>query len=336
VLWTNVQNSEFTYDVVATTFGGAIAFTNNGGPYGITGLNSTGGTAWTYPIAGTLNAAWSLREIADINNDGNSDISALYGFNGTVVAISGSTGAEQWIFNMGTSNNGTVEMLDDLDKNGFLDLTCSGPQTAFRVDSKTGTQQWVQSFGASYIRDAGLLGDINSDTVSEVMYSTQAPGRVYIVNGKNGNILYMYEFGSTLTYRADRVAALNSVDGNPYNEFVGVCRDGRVKCFNGGNGTVIGITNINTTIPDKFTLSQNYPNPFNPETNIKFGLPKASNVKLAVYDMLGREVEVIINNKMDAGSYNATWNAMPYASGVYFYRLTADGFTDVKKMIVVK
>jgi hypothetical protein len=336
VLWTNVQNSEFTYDVVATTFGGAIAYTNNGGPYGITGLSSSGSTAWTYPIAGSLNAAWSLRETPDINNDGNSDITALYGFNGTVVALSGSTGAQQWIFNMGTSNNGTVELLDDLDKNGFVDLTCSGPQTAFRVDSKTGAQLWVQSFGASYIRDAGLLGDINSDTVSEVMYSTQAPGRVYIVNGKNGNILYMYEFGSTLTYRADRVAALNSVDGNPYNEFVGVCRDGRVKCFNGGNGTVIGITNINTTIPDKFSLSQNYPNPFNPETNIKFGLPKASNVKLAVYDMLGREVDVIINNKMDAGSYNATWNALPYASGVYFYRLTADGFTDVKKMIVVK
>jgi hypothetical protein len=71
---------------------------------------------------------------------------------------------------------------------------------------------WSPSFGASYIRDAGVLGDITSDTVAEVLYSTQAPGRVYVLNGKNGTILFSYEFGSTLTYRADRVAAL-SVDG---------------------------------------------------------------------------------------------------------------------------
>lgn len=336
VLWTNIINSEFTYDVVSTTVGGAIAFTNNGGPYGIVGFNGSGNTIWNYPIPGSLNAVWSMKEVADINGDGNTDINGLYGFNGTVVALSGSTGAQVWTVNMGTSNNGTVELLDDLDLNGFKDITCSGPQTAFRVDSKTGSQMWVQSFGASYIRDAGMLGDISGDTIAEVLYSTQAPGRVYVLNGKTGTVVFSYEFGSTLTYRADRVAALNSVDGNPYNEFVGVCRDGRIKCFNGGPGEIIGITNLNTNIPDKFALHQNYPNPFNPETNIRFELPKTADVKLFVYDILGREVETIINNRMDAGVYNATWNATPYSSGVYFYRLTAGDYTSVKKMIVIK
>jgi hypothetical protein len=194
----------------------------------------------------------------------------------------------------------------------------------------------VQSFGASYIRDAGILGDITSDTVSEVLYSTQAPGKVFVVNGKTGDILFSYEFGSTLTYRADRVAALNSVDSNPWNEFVSVCRDGRIKCFNGGPGVVIGITNINATIPDKFSLYQNYPNPFNPETQFKFDVPKTSNIKIAVYDLLGREVSVLINGKMEPGVYNASWNATPFSSGVYFYRLTSDDFVSVKKMILVK
>lgn len=175
VLWTNIINSEFTYDVVSTTVGGAIAFTNNGGPYGIVGFNGSGNTIWNYPIPGSLNAVWSMKEVADINGDGNTDINSLYGFNGTVVALSGSTGAQVWTVNMGTSNNGTVELLDDLDLNGFKDITCSGPQTAFRVDSKTGSQMWVQSFGASYIRDAGMLGDISGDTIAEVLYSTQHP-----------------------------------------------------------------------------------------------------------------------------------------------------------------
>ncbi len=336
VLWTNIVNCEFNYDVASTTFGGAISYSSNGGPYGVTGLNGSGTTAWNYPIAGSLNAIWSMREVPDINNDGNTDIIGLYGFNGAVFALSGSTGTQSWIFNMGGSNNGTVELLDDLDKNGAPDITCSGPQTAFRVDSKTGTQQWVQSFGASYIRDAGILGDITSDTVAEVLYSTQAPGKVFVLNGKTGDILFSYEFGSTLTYRADRVAALNSVDGNQWNEFVSVCRDGRIKCFNGGPGVVIGISNINASVPDKFALYQNYPNPFNPETQFKFDVPKTSNIKIAVYDLLGREVSVLINGKMEPGVYNASWNAAPFASGVYFYRLTSDDFVSVKKMVVVK
>lgn len=336
VLWINQINSEFTYDVVSTTIGGAIAFSNNGGPYGIIGFNGTGGTIWNLPIPGASNSVWSMKEIADINGDGNTDIASLYGFTGSVNAISGSTGAQIWNLGLGSSNNGTVEVLDDLDQNGYKDLTYSGPQTAFRIDSKTGQQMWNQSFGASYIRDAGIIGDLSGDSVAEVMYSTQQPGRVYVLNGKTGVTVFMYEFGSTISFRADRVAALNSVDGNLYNEFVAVCRDGRIKCFNGGPGEIIGITNLNTGIPDKFTLHQNYPNPFNPETNIKFELPQTSDVKLFVYDILGREIEMIINNRMEPGIYNATWNAVHYSSGVYFYRLTAGEYTSVKKMIVVK
>ncbi|HRE11827.1 MAG TPA: T9SS type A sorting domain-containing protein, partial [Ignavibacteria bacterium] len=59
-------------------------------------------------------------------------------------------------------------------------------------------------------------------------------------------------------------------------------------------------------------------------------------VKIAVYDMLGREVDILINGKMEAGVYNASWNATPYSSGVYFYRLTTDEFVSVKKMILIK
>jgi subtilisin-like proprotein convertase family protein len=98
----------------------------------------------------------------------------------------------------------------------------------------------------------------------------------------------------------------------------------------------ISVHSISSEIPKKFLLLQNYPNPFNPSTNIHFAVPKSSSVKIAIYDMLGRELETIVNEKLDAGTYNANWNALKYSSGVYFYKLTAGDFTEFKKMILLK
>ena len=86
----------------------------------------------------------------------------------------------------------------------------------------------------------------------------------------------------------------------------------------------IGIQNISNEIPKSYSLSQNYPNPFNPVTNIKFQIPNAGFVKLSVYDMLGREVETLVNENLNAGTYNADWNAANYSSGVYFYRIESE------------
>ncbi len=98
----------------------------------------------------------------------------------------------------------------------------------------------------------------------------------------------------------------------------------------------IGIHNIQIGIPKVYSLSQNYPNPFNPTTSIIFGLPKASLVKLVVYDILGRVVSTLVNERRAAGMYNIAFDASNYASGVYFYKLDAGDFTSIKKMILLK
>lgn len=98
----------------------------------------------------------------------------------------------------------------------------------------------------------------------------------------------------------------------------------------------LGISNTGSNIPKDYSLSQNYPNPFNPVTHIKFTLPKDGKVSLKVYDMLGNEVAVYVNGFLKAGSYNADVDASDWASGVYFYRLTAQEFTATKKMMLVK
>ena len=89
-------------------------------------------------------------------------------------------------------------------------------------------------------------------------------------------------------------------------------------------------------VPKAFTLFQNYPNPFNPSTNISFSLPSRSFVSLKVFDLLGKEVATIVSEEMSAGSYSKQWNASKFASGVYFYRLQAGSFTEIKKLLFLK
>jgi len=97
-----------------------------------------------------------------------------------------------------------------------------------------------------------------------------------------------------------------------------------------------GIKSFENTIPEKFILEQNFPNPFNPSTTIKYLLPKSAFVTLCIYDILGRTVSTIINEWQTAGTYSVNWNAESMPTGVYFYKLSADGFSETKKMILIR
>jgi type IX secretion system substrate protein len=103
-----------------------------------------------------------------------------------------------------------------------------------------------------------------------------------------------------------------------------------------GDTGIVGIIQINSEVPEFFSLSQNYPNPFNPITRVKFALPKTSFVKLAIYDMLGTEVTTLVNESLKPGTYEVDWNASNYPSGVYYYKLVADEFVETKKMVLIK
>ncbi len=89
-------------------------------------------------------------------------------------------------------------------------------------------------------------------------------------------------------------------------------------------------------MPRNFTLSQNYPNPFNPATTINYSVAKETNVSIKVYDLMGREVATLVNEKKEPGNYEVNFNALNLASGIYFYRMNAGAFTSVKKMSVLK
>jgi len=128
-----------------------------------------------------------------------------------------------------------------------------------------------------------------------------------------------------------------------------ICADTII--FNGTytiNGTIcghsIGIKPIASKIPDSYNLYQNFPNPFNPVTKIKFAIPLSRGVsegrgvlvKITIYDVLGCQAAPLVNEQLKPGTYEVEWDGSKYRSGVYFYKLIANEFTDTKKMILIK
>lgn len=111
---------------------------------------------------------------------------------------------------------------------------------------------------------------------------------------------------------------------------------------------VVGSNKQISSLLTSFKLFQNYPNPFNPLTTINFNIPPMHNkppahpggkgvlTRLIIYDVLGREIAVLVNDFLEAGQYSISWDASDYASGLYFYKLITDDYTETRKMVLLK
>ena len=110
----------------------------------------------------------------------------------------------------------------------------------------------------------------------------------------------------------------------------------RAFIYKYGTKTIDDITPDKNIRPARFRLNQNYPNPFNPTTTVSFGISHLSFVSLKAYDVFGREVATLLNKEMAPGNYTQEWNAFNIVSGIYFLRLQAEDFIDVKKMVLLK
>ncbi|MFA7362043.1 MAG: T9SS type A sorting domain-containing protein [Candidatus Kapaibacterium sp.] len=99
---------------------------------------------------------------------------------------------------------------------------------------------------------------------------------------------------------------------------------------------ITGINNLSSELPDKYSLGQNYPNPFNPNTVIRYQLPVVSDVVIKVYDVQGRKVQTLVNERMQAGTYEVRFDGSGLTSGVYFYRIVTGSFSETRRMVLVK
>jgi len=191
------------------------------------------------------------------------------------------------------------------------------------------------SLTASYKPQYKLTGITPYSTVvgSGIFYDSAAPMQFAISSRRitQGGITYYFH-------------AWNGVGVNAYSSPDSTGRDSVVTWALSGptvenalwTDVPIGINNISSEVPKEFKLDQNYPNPFNPVTNIKFDVAKSGLVKIIVYDLLGKEVSVVLNRQLSPGRYIMDFNAENLSSGIYFYKLITDDFVSIKKMTLLK
>ena len=173
-------------------------------------------------------------------------------------------------------------------------------------------------------------------------YNEDPWGPCFTVRKDNAGIFMTYQIFSN--YVTDYNAPNGTYNHVAYNNFqsnfwIGIVsyavrnNGGITRFFTGRGGAV---TYTSSEIPGRYSLSQNYPNPFNPTTHFEFRIADFGLVRLTVFDAIGREIEALVNQQLQPGTYEVSWDASAYPSGVYYYRLEAGSFTHTNKMVLIK
>lgn len=213
-------------------------------------------------------------------------------------------------------------------------VTISGPDTV----TVNQTKQYSLTVSKSSKSGAGL------DIAAKFGSLNPVSGNIRLSNGElthnsnipmsNGTVTVQFNYTAPSTAGTDTLYATglatnsdNSNSGDDWNW----APNKRIIVKNS-----VGITPVSNTVPASFGLSQNFPNPFNPSTSIRFDVPKSAYVKLKVFDVSGKILDVLVNENLKQGTYEISWNASKYSSGIYFYSLETKDFSQTKKMMMIK
>ena len=183
-------------------------------------------------------------------------------------------------------------------------------------------------FAQWYQQNSGTTQNLNDVTFIDANNGTAVGGVGTIIKTTNGGTDWTSQSSGTINYLYG-VSFTDSNNGTAVGDY------GKILRTTNGGVTFIEDEN-NFTQPKDFLLKQNYPNPFNPSTSIRYSVPRSTIVVIKVYDILGNEIETLVNEEKPIGIYEITWNAENLPSGVYFYRLQTDNFVEIKKMVLLR
>jgi len=334
--------------------GGGTISSGTGQDFLLVKYNNSGTEQWVKKYNGAASGGDALVTVkVDVNGDivgaGYADMGMTEKYN--VLAIKyNQNGQQLWLsqFN-GPSSHMDYATAMDVDVNANIYITgVSARLVGPVVDSNyvtlkynpNGQLQWSTTY----------YGPNNSVDVSRAVYADNS-GNVYITGssvGVNSNDYVTIKYSPVgnnvwvMAYNgpgnADDFSTAMAADNNG-NVFVTGRSFGSGTDFDYATikySDLVGITPITNVVPDRFNLYQNYPNPFNPSTKVKFDLPEASNVFLNVYNTVGEEVYSKSFGQLQGGTYEYNFNAENLTTGVYFYKVITNNFTQTKKMVLVK
>ncbi|MBK9228555.1 MAG: T9SS type A sorting domain-containing protein [Ignavibacteria bacterium] len=212
--------------------------------------------------------------------------------------------------------------LADLDNDNQLELLIDdntqtagmGKYLTYNHDGTPNNEWTLPTTGASFF-NMPTLADINSDGRLDLV------GAGFTAGGTNQT--YVYTWNTNQVINPSRVV-------NPVWQF-NVRHNGVY-----GDNNLVGINETSAEIPDGYLLNQNYPNPFNPVTKISYQLPEAGSVSLQIYNVLGKLVTTLVNERQNSGTFEVQFDGKELSSGVYFYRLNANGISILKMMTLLK
>jgi hypothetical protein len=210
------------------------------------------------------------------------------------------------------------------DSSNFMIPTINPPiptKYVYTGDPETNTG-WTEYKG-SVQNCGGNTGNIvNTNPYGDRRFILSSGAENYSVNPNDTIIIYASQLIAQGSSNLNSVTLLKNLANVAWS------------VYNGGFS--VGIQKISSNVPSGFALYQNYPNPFNPTTNVRFTISNVQFVTLKVYDMLGKEVATLVKEKLASGTYEVTFDGSNYSSGIYFYRLITDGFSETKKMVLMK
>ena len=264
------------------------------------------------------------------------------------------TGNIQTLDSVAINPDGTYDLANVPQDSVFIGAYPNSSQTQdFIITYYPGTIYWQQATRL-YPNSNQTNININVERVYNTVAQNSINGRVfkYADGGLSGTNLYA-KFNDLFVrctsgdgYGIYHLQSLPSGNIKVIVDRIGYKPDSAIVNVNSNNQIdsinfylvplYVGIKSEGNNIPSTPNLYQNYPNPFNATTNIKYAINKDGYVKIVIYDLLGREVKVLVNESMRAGTYSVQVNISELSSGVYFYRMSFDNFTDVKKMVLVK
>jgi hypothetical protein len=314
-----------------------------------------------YSSAGTL--LWSARyegsgvdEGVSLTVDGSGSV-IVTGFSTTAATGKDYTtikynnaGVQQWLkkYNrISASDDTPVGIVSDNTGSVYITGYCTGSNTAsfdyvtLKYNSN-GDQQWVKTFNSGLVGVDDKASSIDIDGTGNIYVTgtTISSGNDVdygtIKYSPAGDVLWSVLYESALSGNDNAVMVKCGSSGNVYVTGHATGSISGLDYLTVKYSQPIGITPISSEVPEGFELGQNYPNPFNPVTNIGLRIADFGFVSLKIYGISGKEVAVLVNENLSAGTYNVDFNASQLSSGTYFYRVEVNGFTDVKKMIIVK